>query len=264
MKKRTRRVLFWVAVIFFAFASWVVVKYAQGYVYDLTLHAFVRTGAVAVTANTGATFIVNGIQTGTTSFLGNRAGKDRLKPGTYTIQLSRDGFSAWRKVALVKEGMLTDFPHAMILPTDDASVVELKAEASNSFSETLTLKNSAPKSKPPQVAVGDFLLNGTQLLDIRTASMSLVADHVLGMTMADDSSRILWWTQTELWVMWLRGTDYQPFRAERERELVMRFTSPIMRAAWFRDNDHIIVDMGGRIYRILETDSRGGINVIRI
>jgi hypothetical protein len=264
MKRRTRRVLFWVAVVIFAFASWIVVKYAQGYVYDFGTHMFVRTGAVAVTANTSATLVVNGQDVGSTSLFGNRAGDDRLKAGTYTIQLARDGYSAWRKVAVVQAGLLTDFPNAMILPTDAAGIADLKTEASNSFGDVLTLKNAAPKSKPPQVAVGDFLLKGSQLIDIRTASLSVIADHVLGMTMADDNSRILWWTQNELWVMWIRSTSYQPFRAEREQELLMRLTTPIVRATWFRDHDHIVVDLGGHIYRIIETDTRGGVNVIRL
>jgi hypothetical protein len=65
-------------------------------------------------------------------------------------------------------------------------------------------------------------------------------------------------------VSWIRNTDYQPFRAEGDTELITRFSTSIVRAGWFRDNDHIVVDLGNAAYRILEADTRGGINIIKI
>lgn len=264
MKKRTRRILFWLAVIAFGLVSWVVIKYAQGYIFDWNSNAFVRTGAIAVTVNTSASLFVNDTKIGDTSFLGNRAGRDRLAPGTYQIKLVREGYSAWRKTVEVREGMLIDFPHVLLLATDVVSRPSLKAEASASLAESRTLKNAPPKMVHPEVSVGDFALSGSQLWDMRTASGSVIAEHVLGFTVAGNTSRILWWTRNELWVLWLRNTDYQPFRTEGERQAITRFSVPIVRAAWFRDVDHIVVELGKQDYRVIETDSRGGLNIIKI
>lgn len=259
MRKRTRRVLFWIAVIIFGFVTWVAIRYAQGYVFNFSTNSFVRTGALAVTVNTEATLFVNDREISTTSFLGHRAGADGLLPATYTLRVTRDGYSSWRKTAAVKEGELTDFPNVLILPTDDASQIELKQEASRSLGAARTLPR-----KTKEIAIGNFTLRGTQLLDMRTASASLIADGVLGVTPTSDTSRLLWWTRNELWVLWLRNTDYQPFRSENERQAITRFSVPIVRAAWFRDSDHIVVDLGGQTYRIIETDTRGGVNIIKI
>lgn len=264
MKKRTRRILFWIAVIAFGCLTWVVVKYAQGYVYDVRAHAFVRTGAVAVTVSTSAILYVNDSTVGSTSFIGNRAGKDGLLPGTYTIRVLRDDFSSWKKTVQVQGGMLSDFPRVLILPTDDVSRAELLSEASRSFGSSLTLRDAAPKVVPRQVRAGDFILRGMQLLDMRTASASVVAENVLGVALTGNNSKILWWTRNEVWVLWLRNTDYQPFRTENERQMITRLSVPIVRASWFRDEDHILVDVGGQNYRVIETDSRGGTNVIKI
>lgn len=264
MKKRTRRILFWIAVVIFGLVSWVVIKYAQGYVFDWRTNAFVRTGAIAVTVNTSASLFVNDAKTGDTSFLGNRAGRDRLMPGTYEIKLVRDGYSAWRKTVEVREGMLTDFPTVLLLPTDEASKIALKAEASVSLAESRTLKNAPQKMARPDVRVGDFALRGSQLWDMRTESGSLIAESVLGFTVANNVGRLLWWTRNELWVLWLRNTDYQPFRTEGERQAITRFSVPIVRAAWFRDDDHIVVELGRQDYRVIETDARGGLNIIKI
>lgn len=264
MKKRTRRILFWLAVIVFALATWVVIKYAQGYVFDFRINSFVRTGAVAVTVNTSASLFVNDTKTGDTSFLANRAGRDRLVPGVYEMKLVRDGYSGWRKTVEVREGMLTDFPNVLLLPMDEESLPALKTEASVSLQEARTLKNAPPKMAKPEVRVDDFALRGAQLWDMRTASGSLVADHVLGMTVARDGSRILWWTRNELWILWIRNTDYQPFHTEGERQAVTRFSVPVVRAAWFRDVDHVVVELSGSSYRIIETDTRGGLNMIKL
>jgi hypothetical protein len=264
MKKRTRRILFWVAVAAFAFSSWVVVKYAQGYVFDFRTSAFVRTGAIAVTVNTSATLFVDDTKVGNTSFLGNRTGQDRLLPGSYEVRLVRDGFSDWRKTVEVREGMLTDFPTVLLLPTDEGSELTLKKEASASLAEARTLKHAPARMAEPEVRIGDFALRGAQLWDMRSASGSLVAESVLGVTLAGNGSRILWWTRNELWVLWLRNTDYQPFHTEGERQAITRFSVPIIRAAWFRDVDHIVVELSGPSYRVIETDTRGGINMVKL
>ncbi len=266
MKKRTRRVIFWLAVILFGVASWVAVRYGQGYAYDWNTRTFVRTGALAVTVNTSASLYIDDREIGATSFIGSRVGRDGLLPGPKAVRVSRDGYSVWRKTATVQEGMLTDFPHVLILPTDDAAQLDLKAEASASLADTLTLKNAVviKKGAVGEVRSGDFLLRGNVLLDARTASASEIAQGVIGFELNGNGNRLLWWTRNEIWVQWLRNTDYQPFRSEGEKQVITRFSVPIGRAAWFRDDDHVVADIGNQSYRVIETDARGGLNIIKI
>lgn len=262
MKKRTRRILFWIAVVVFAVATWVVIRYAQGYAYDWNAGQFVRTGAIAVTVNTSAELFVDDQLSGSTSFLGNRAGQDRLLPGTYQVRLSRDGHSTWRKEAIVQEGFLTDFPSVMLLPLDDESVIDLKHEASASLS--LARLSSEPHKAVVGVTDGTFTLKGTTLWRTDAASASIVAESVLGFARPTDNSRILWWTRNDVFVLWLRNTDYQPFHTEGDRQQITRLSVPIRRAAWFRGRDHIVIDLGSQSYRILEIDTRGGVNIIKL
>jgi len=114
------------------------------------------------------------------------------------------------------------------------------------------------------VTLGDWTLRGTDLLfsDV-TASASPIAQGVLGFMPTGNDSRVLWWTRNELWVFWKNGTNVQPFRVAGDREMVTRWAAPIVRAAWFRDDAHIVVDLGPSGYRVVETDLRGGLNIIR-
>lgn len=274
MRKRNRRILFWLAAIVFIGATWVAIRYAQGYAYDFETNTFRRTGAVAVTVNVGATLSVNDRVIGGTSFIGNRTGSDGLVPGTYDVRLTRDGYSSWRKSVLIEEGKLTDFPFVMLLPTDDESVLALKDEASRSLGTSLTLKDATPTptptgrpttpATPKRVTDEQFALEGSTLLDISAASPSVIAEQVLGFSRAENGSRVLWWTRNELWVLWLRNTDSQPYRTEGERQAITRFSVPIARAGWFRDVDHVVADLGNQSYRVIETDARGGTNIIKL
>ena len=235
--------MFWLAVIIFGVSAFVIVRYAQGYRYDFTAGRFELTGAVAVTANTDAKLFVDDMLVGSLSLLSHRGGDNRLLPGSYSVRLERDGYATWTKEAVVTEGLLTDFPAVLLLPTDEASIVDLRAEASRSLTEATLVK-------PTRASIsGD--------------GWSLPGTGVLGYMPSDNGDRVLWWTRNELWVLWVRDTNYQPYHVAGDRELVTRWSVPVVKAAWFRDRDHIVVDLGGGQYRVVEIDTRGGINIVR-
>lgn len=258
--------LFGIAVIIFGFASWIAVRYAQGFVFDFRTNMFVHTGAVAVGVNTSDTrFVVDEKYVGSSSLLSRTIGEDRLIPGTYTIQLTKEQWSGWKKQAIVQEGLLTEFPNVLLLPMDEESRVDLRAEASRSFGDSITLA-LAPKTArgvPQEIIRNGYLLRGTTLHRLDPpASSSMIAEGVLGFAPANGGDQVIWWTRNDVWAMWRESTNYQPYRTAGERLLVSRITSPIIRAAWFRGRDHVVLQTGTE-YRVVETDTRGGTNTIR-
>ena len=274
MHIRIRRTLFWIAVVLFFAVAFITIRYAQGYIYDFEARRFVRTGAIAVAANTDAKLFIDDEYAGDLSIVTHRAGKTRLDPGSHTVRLVRDEWSAWSKEVIVEEGLLTDFGHVLLLPTDEAGIAALQDEASRSLVESFTLADATPTPSPtprprgatptplPRVDDGDFMLWGTGLFRRDgTASGSFIADGVLGFQAQDD--RVLWWTQHEVWVYWNRDTGDQPLHKAGDRELLGRWTTRIKDAAWFRDRYHVVVDLGTQGYRVLELDTRGGMNVVR-
>ena len=279
MKTRHRRIFFWFAVSVFLAASYIIILYAQGYKFDFTSNGFVRTGAIAVSVNTDAKLYVDDRYIGQTSFLSHNAGQENLLPGTYNMRVLQDGYSSWHKTATVQQGLLTDFPKVLLLPTDENSTQALKDEIIKSLALAHTLADPTPTPTPtpsptprrtPKVSptplivnVDPFALQGQVLSRTDQTPAIKVADGVLGFQISPDGNRVLWYTRNEIWVLWLNNTDYQPFHAEGDKELITRFSTSIVKAAWFRDSDHITVDLGG-IYRVLETDTRGGINIIKI
>lgn len=289
MTKGTRRLMFYFAVAVFIGASYVAILYAQGYKYSAQEHRFIRTGAISLNANADAKVFVDDELSGTTSFLANRFSVDGLLPGQYSIRLQRDNYSSWQKMPTVQEGFVTDFPRVLILPLDDENLAKLASEAAEIFAslkvsqrETLgeqlaeptvlaKLKTS-PTATPSPTPVEPFVLKNKVLTwqpdgltgGEQSAQLQELGKNVAGFMISESNKKMAWWTfNNELYVMWLADTDYQPVKKKGDRELVTRFATSINDIAWFRGDDQVIL-LFKTGYRIVEIDTRGGVNIIKI
>lgn len=276
MTKGSRRALFYFAVIVFIGASYVAILYAQGYKYSAQEHRFIRTGAISLNANADAKVFVDDKLSGTTSFLANRFSVDGLLPGQYSIRLQRDNYSTWQKMPTVQEGFVTDFPRVLILPLDDENLAKLASEAVEIFASkptptptpklTPTPKATVnPTATPSPTPTEPFVLKNKVLTwQEQGGEPQELAKNVAGFMLSESNKKMAWWTfNNELYVMWLADTDYQPVKKKGDRELITRFTNSITDIAWFRGDDQVILSF--KIgYRIVEIDTRGGVNIIKI
>ena len=259
------------AAVLFAIASYVVILYAQGYKYSFPEARFFRTGAIALKANTDAKVFVNDELVGSTSFFTDAFSVSGLLPDQYTVRLQRDGHSSWQKKTSVQEGLLIDFPHALILPTGEEELPPII----KAVKEALTLIKlpvkplasptaSASVQTVPMAQDGPITLRGTRLSWKDGEEIKQLSTVALGFALSENQNRLLWWTSHELWVLWLQPTGYQPYHVSGDTALITRFSSVIRKAAWYPDSDHIAVDLGTLGYRITEIDTRGGINIIKL
>lgn len=118
MSKKTRWILFLLAIGLFIALSYVTVVFALGYKYDFSARSFVRMGSFRIVANTGADVTINGKPAGSTSFLGSTFSKTRLLPRIYTVNVQKEGYHPWQKKITVSAGLFTDFPKVMLVPTE--------------------------------------------------------------------------------------------------------------------------------------------------
>ncbi len=259
MTKRTKRVLFYSAVVIFAFLSFVVILYAQGYKYSFSGLRFFRTGAIYVKANEDAKVYMDDKFLNSTSFFSNSYTVKGLLPGQYTIRIQKDNFSSWQKNITVEEGLVSEFSKAMLLPKS--------GEAKDNFVlEIKTLLTPPKKSLLPSMPATPtepfYIKNGVLFKTMENGETERLSYLVSGFALSPDEKKLSWWNGNELWVMWLSDMDYQPYRKASDKDLITRFSTKIKNAAWFRDSDHLVVDSGG--YKVLEIDKRGGLNIIEI
>jgi hypothetical protein len=107
------------------------------------------------------------------------------------------------------------------------------------------------------------------LLDKEQKIFKPLADNIKGAEFSSDNEKLLYWTDHEIWVFWLKQVFSQPYRQPDEKELINRYGDKISQAIWLNaTNEHIIyaVDSGdnqGKI-NITELDSRDLRNTYQI
>lgn len=129
MSKKTRWILFGLAIVVFFVLSYLTIVFALGYKYDFSERAFVRMGSFRMVANTCADVTINGKPAGGTSFLGNTFSKTRLLPRTYAVSLDKEDYHPWQKKITVSGGLFTDFPKVVLVPLE----LPLEQVATGSF-----------------------------------------------------------------------------------------------------------------------------------
>jgi|SRR3989338_9223921 len=269
MTKNTKRLFFYFTVLIFLILSYVIMLYAQGYKYSFSEGKFQRTGAIALKVNTGAKVFLDDEAQGDTSFFSSSYSIDRLLPGNYKLSIQKDGYSFWQKKVNVEEGLVVDFSKILILPEEGKEEQKLFNEVDVLFKELEQINNI---SSPPEIA--PFILDSktNKLHQDNGQQLEEIAGNVKGFRLSENENKIAWWTANELWIMWLKDTSYQPFYKKGDKELITRFLISIQNGAWFRGEDHVVLeleqkDSHGRqysIYRIIEIDKRGGINIVEL
>ncbi len=281
MTKRAKRILFYSAIAIFLALSYIAILYAQGYKYNFSKGTFQRTGAVSLKVNTGARIFLNDRLAGETSFLNHAFSIDRLLPGRYKIAVQRDDYSAWHKNITIEKGVLIDFPNILILPEKGKEEEELFKKTDLLFKKLEPMPTLKPIPTLKKDSSPSELMKDRFILDIKAEKLyrntdrgaEEIARNVKGFRLSENKNKIAWWTSNnELWILWLTDQNYQPFYKEGDKELVARFQIPIQNGAWFESEDHIILeleqtDSKGRpysIYRVVEIDKRGGVNIMEL
>ena len=262
MTKRIKRVLFYSAMAVFLILSYVIILYAQGYKYSFSENKFFKTGAIYLKVNTDANVYLDDKLLGNTSFFGNSYRVEGLLPDKYELRVQKDNFSSWQKLITVDEGFVSEFSKIFLVQQDEKGKEELDKEIALIFPTPTPIPKSALKPTPtPTPANEPFVVKKGSLMTT-SETPEKIANDVKGFVISKDKNKLAWWTANEVWVMWLNDANYQPYHKKGDKELITRFSTQIKKAAWFRDEDHLIVDSSG--YKIMEIDTRGGINIVEI
>ncbi len=279
MKRQTRRGFFFISLLVFIVLSWLTVFYALGYKYDFVQNRFFKTGSFEISASTEAQIYINDELAGATSFLGKSFSKSRLLPRTYTVRAQNDKYQPWQKLIDIEAGIFTDFPRVVLIPQapveDTIASGSLKGVTSIQFDakqgtvainnglqvETISLDNGQRVSLQPFIRSTP---KPTPSLAANILGATLPAGNSeVNLLQSPDGNKGIWFNDREVWVKWLRDTDYQPTRKTGDTELVVRFPQKIADVQWYKDSDHLIVSVGG-LLEFIEIDNRSGVNIAAI
>jgi len=90
-----------------------------------------------------------------------------------------------------------------------------------------------------------------------------VAEYVMDVQFSDDGKKLLYWSDKEVHVYFMRDWDVQPLHSEGETLDVARFFDPIQNVHWSKDYEHVIYVHDGFIKGI-ELDKRDKQNIFVI
>ncbi len=208
--------------------SYVVILYAQGYKYSFSEGKFFRTGAISLKVNTDVKVFLDDELEGRTSFFGNSFSIDRLLPGRYKLSVQKDDYSSWQKTVTVEEGLVIDFPQIMLLPEEGEEEQKLFDEVYLLFKEIEPIATIEPTPTPrknspspsPKLTQTPYVLNvkTNKLYQNNDQGLEEIALNVKGFRVSDNENKLAWWTNNEIWIMWLDDTNYQPFYKKGDKE----------------------------------------------
>jgi hypothetical protein len=82
-----------------------------------------------------------------------------------------------------------------------------------------------------------------------------ISDGSQGIQFSDDGKKLLFWTDNEISVMFLRPWEVQPYREENEMQTIIRLSTPLENVFWFKDYEHVFFSTQNKI-KLIELDPR--------
>lgn len=80
---------------------------------------------------------------------------------------------------------------------------------------------------------------------------------------ANDGKKLLFWSNHEIWVFFLRDWEVQPTRTKNEKRLIVRFSQPLKNVQWMETYENVLFSSGSWI-KSAEIDLRSGVNTTNL
>jgi len=157
MTKKTRRIIFYIFLVLFAFLAGAIILYAQGYKLDWQNKSLSSTGAFYLKSQPkGASIYINEKLRGATNkFI------RRLLPDKYDIEISKAGYHTWQKTLKTTSKMVTEAKNILLIKKDiKLNTLAVPNDVQKIFispnkKRLIYLTNSIPKIDPEFQKVAD-------------------------------------------------------------------------------------------------------------
>ncbi|MEK7081447.1 MAG: PEGA domain-containing protein [Patescibacteria group bacterium] len=282
MPLKKRRFYFYVLSLVFFLAIPVLIFYESGYRLGDSFN-FVKTGGIYIySPESGSEIYLNGDKIEETGFFLKDFFVDDLKPGKYSVLISKEKFWPWAKNVTIKEGMVAE-AIAFLIPKDpEGETVPKNIEEANP-AETETSGKTATTKKKPE-ANPEYLRILSLFEEEKINKEKVVKSNTLAKNPADESPATsspekteeyiyekvsprgkvgLWREGNQILAKWLKSDRSLPYyfcegNNENCREIIAIFNSAsVVRSLDFypgRD-DVVVIAVENGIFAI-EIDSR--------
>lgn len=290
MTRKTRAILFFILLILFLLTAPSTLLYSWGWRLDFSPPG----GGIKITQTGGFYFkvwpkssqiVIDGKPSKRTDFFFGAAYLDNLLPKKYEVEIQKEGYHSWKKILEVKEAQVTDSKNVVLLP-QAPKFAALSQNVEEFFvspdQKKMILKETEGKEWSLKLLELDKNIKShlARELDLSTSSVAEFVDSFFEVEekepteavakepeeempegeFSPDKKKLVYLSNSEVWVLFLKDELGQPQKRAGERLLVARFSEKISQVFWLT-NHYLIFTTGDKI-KIAEIDDRDGINII--
>jgi len=245
-----RWIAFAVSVALFLTLLPILLSYSLGYKIDYNRFKIYKTGLISLYSQPSrAVVYMNG------RLLDNLTPMriEELKPGTYSIEVRKDGYYPWRKELRVMPNMVTKAEDIVLFPLSG----EITKVVNKDLSGFTVSDNNYLYC---MTASGLFRANmdGTNLT--RLSPYSDWPADIKSIIFSPDSNKLLYFNDRYIWVIFLRQLKAdEPAKIDE----VVKSDEPISHVFWYSQSNHIVF-VAGKDINVVELSSQGARNTVSL
>ena len=252
--KIKRLIAFYFSVALFCTLLPIILSYSLGYQIDYSAFKIYKTGILYINSKpSGASLYVNG-----------RRHKDltptqieELKPGTYRIEVRREGFYPWERDLVVRPNMATKADRIVLFPIAK-ELEKIGAPDTKDF----VISDKGQIYYFSKAGLFRSALDGTGLK--RLTLYSDWPDRITGRKISPDGGKLIYFNEHAVSVVYLdpepsTGKDKEDVKVEE----VIKSADPIIDVFWYSASDHLLVVTANDI-KAVELRGEGMRNIVAL
>ena len=232
IEKIQRMIAFYSSVMLFFLLLPILLSYSLGYKIDYRPFRIYKTGILYINSRPqGASIFVNGKKHDSPT----PAQIEELKPGTYNVEVRRDGYYPWEQELMVRPNMVTRADRISLFPL----VQEMKrVSGRQAYDFVVSDKNNIYYMTGQGLFKSD--IDGSNLR--RIAQFSNWPKNLIGRKFHPNGSRLMFFTDRSVWVVYLNLDKNLSADGEAAKvEEALTLEEPIIDAYWYSNPNYIIV-----------------------
>jgi hypothetical protein len=232
----------------------IILSYSLGYHIDFHKFAIYKTGILSLRSTpAGASVYVNGrLHQDITP-----ARIEELRPGTYSVEVRREGMFPWQKELTVRPNMVTRAENIILFPTLQVTEKVGGLETNNFFIPD-------DRSQIYYMTKSGLYKSGIDGANPKKiSSYSSWPTRIIGKKLSPDGKKILYFTENGIWIIYLNGQRLTKDGEIAEVEEALESSYIIKDVFWHSGSNHIIF-VAGRDINVLEIGKGGDKNIVTL
>ena len=232
----------------------IILSYSLGYHIDFHKLIIYKTGILSLRSiPSGASIYINGkLMSDITP-----ARIEELRPGTYSVEVKREGLFPWQKDLAIRPNMVTRAENILLFPT-----LQVTEKVSDHETDNFFIPDD--RGQIYYMAKSGLYRSNTDGTNIKKlSSYSDWPPDIIDKKLSPDGKKILYFNGNGIWIIYLNSPIVIKNGDVAEIGEVLKSPDTIKDAFWHSGSNHIIF-VAGRDINVLEIGKGGSKNIVTL